>query len=219
MNTIKHLGARIRAERETQQISRSELAKAAGIAVSTLSDLELGESKSTSALHKIAARLGVSPHWLETGKGPKTAGHSVAADDWTDITGFAQSAAAGDGSAPDDYAETHTLKFKSSSLRRKGLFARKLAVFYARGDSMLPRIHDGDALLFDQGSTSPEDDKIFIVRFEGHFYAKRLLNLGGEWFLASDNPYDPRWRKPIPVRSDETFEIVGRVRWIGSWED
>ncbi len=54
------IGSRIRAERESQGISRTELAKFAGIATSTLSDLELGHSRSTTALHKIAERLGVS---------------------------------------------------------------------------------------------------------------------------------------------------------------
>lgn len=62
------IGKRIRELREAQRISRSELAKAMGIAVSTLSDLELGESKSTTALHKAAAKLGTTPEYLETGR-------------------------------------------------------------------------------------------------------------------------------------------------------
>lgn len=62
------IGQRIRELRESQRMSRSELAKAMGIAVSTLSDLELGESKSTTALHKAAAKLGTTPEYLETGK-------------------------------------------------------------------------------------------------------------------------------------------------------
>lgn len=65
MDTI---GSRIRAVREKQEISRADLAKSAGIKPSTLSDLELGLSKTTTALHKIARRLGVSVDWLETGR-------------------------------------------------------------------------------------------------------------------------------------------------------
>ena len=71
---MDNIGSRIRAEREAQDISRSELAKCAGIAPTTLSNLELGLSKSSTALHKIARRLGVQADWLETGKGPKVAG-------------------------------------------------------------------------------------------------------------------------------------------------
>ena len=45
MDTI---GTRIRAEREAQGISRNDLAKAAGIAPTTLSNLELGLSRSSA---------------------------------------------------------------------------------------------------------------------------------------------------------------------------
>lgn len=63
------IGSRIRAERERQNISRTALAKAAGIGVSTLSDLELGYSSTTTALHRIAKHLGVRVEYLETGSG------------------------------------------------------------------------------------------------------------------------------------------------------
>lgn len=76
-NAFMHLGERIRAERESQGITRAELARAAGIAPSTLSDLELGLSKGTTALHKIASHLRVSPEWLETGKASKPAALAV----------------------------------------------------------------------------------------------------------------------------------------------
>jgi len=65
------IGERIRAEREREKISRAALAKAAGIAVSTLSDLENGRSYGTTALHRIAKFLGVRAEYLETGIGPK----------------------------------------------------------------------------------------------------------------------------------------------------
>lgn len=125
----------------------------------------------------------------------------------------------GDGSLPQDYAETHKLKFKASSLRRKGLFAKNLAVYYGSGDSMEPRIRDGDAILFDMSDTAPKDDNIYIVNYDGHVMAKRLQKLGKDWFLVSENRENPKWRKPVLINFDDGFSIVGRVRWIGSWED
>lgn len=79
-NPCMRTGDRIRAEREAQKISRTELARYAGIATSTLSDLELGLSKGTTALHKIAERLGVNPTWLETGRGAKHPSHPMRSD-------------------------------------------------------------------------------------------------------------------------------------------
>lgn len=90
----------------------------------------------------------------DAGTKPKAIRHT---SEWSDVVAYAQHAAAGDGSVPDEYAETARLKFKASSLRKKGLHARKLAIFTARGDSMEPRILDGDALLFDQDDTAPRD--------------------------------------------------------------
>jgi transcriptional regulator with XRE-family HTH domain len=80
---VETIGERVRAEREAQKLSRPALARAAGIAPTTLSDLELGLSKSTTALHKIADRLGVRVEWLETGKGEKVASQSAGLDDAT----------------------------------------------------------------------------------------------------------------------------------------
>lgn len=138
---------------------------------------------------------------------------------WLDVLVYDQGVAAGDGMVPDDYAETDRLKFKRSSLQRKGLASRKLEVFYARGDSMEPRIHDGDALLIDRTDTNPVDGVIYMVSYNGELYVKRLHQYGNQWFLVSDNGSDPKWRKPRPVDIGSTLEIIGRVRWIGSWED
>lgn len=138
---------------------------------------------------------------------------------WTDVVGYAQAAALGDGSIPEDYAETHALKFKRSSLSRKGLKADRLAVYYGDGDSMEPTIETGDAILFDTSDTRLQDGKIFMVRYDGHITAKRMVKLGRAWFLSSDNATDPKWRKPVPVDETRDFEVIGRVRWIAGWED
>lgn len=70
-NVDMGIGARIRAERQRKKIGPAEFAKRVGLAKSTLMDLERGESKSSTKLHKIATELNVTPVWLETGRGPK----------------------------------------------------------------------------------------------------------------------------------------------------
>lgn len=143
--------------------------------------------------------------------------------DWSDIRAVRTAAALGDGAEPDDYAETHKLKFRADSLRRKGLRGDRLCVIYGRGDSMLPRIRSGDAILFDTGDTTPRDGALFVVSYDrsgaGGLLAKQLVELGGRWFIQSLNKDDPKGRKPVPIDETKGFEIHGRVRWIGSWED
>lgn len=220
MPAMKTIGERIREEREAQGISREELALAAGIAKTTLADLEVGESKSTTKLHKIANRLGVRAEWLETGSGAKTAS-SLSDGDWADITGYAQSVGLGQGTEAQEYAETHKLKFRADSLHRKRLNPHKLHVMYGDGDSMLPRITKGDAILFDESDKSPRDGKLFVVEWKGEIYVKRCEVIDDIVFFRADNPAgDHNWKKPKRADSSrDPITVIGRVRWIGSWED
>ncbi|OOG61423.1 hypothetical protein B0E46_15705 [Rhodanobacter sp. B04] len=68
MNTI---GDRIRERRLELGMSVEVLAKAVGLKPTTLYDLERGDSKSTTKLHRFADELGLNADWLETGKGVK----------------------------------------------------------------------------------------------------------------------------------------------------
>lgn len=219
------IGERIRQEREAQGISRKELAQHAGIGVSTLSDLELGLSKNTTALHKIAARLQIRPEYLESGKGPKDAVSRVDESDWADVTGWSQAVGLGAGAEAQEYAETHSLKFKKTSLRRRGLLGRDLAVYYGKGDSMEPTIQDGDAILFDTSDTRPVDGSLYVIQVDGmanpEYYVKRALVLEAGVHFQSDNPAgDHQWRKPKPMNSaKEPITIIGRVHWVGGWRD
>lgn len=225
MNSI---GTRIRSEREAQKVSRAELARFAGIAATTLSDLELGLSKSTTALHKIAARLGVRPEWIETGKGPKDAVQlSPDSDsDYTDVVGYSQAVGLGAGGAEAvDYAETHSLKFKKTSLRKRGILNRPLAVYYGKGDSMEPTIEDGDAILFDTSDTRVVDGVLYVIQVDGaanpEYYVKRAMVLDAGIYFASDNPNgDHDWKKPKAKDSQKhPITVIGRVHWIGGWAD
>lgn len=51
-------------------LSREELAKAVGMAKTTLQTLEDNKQKTTTKLHRLAAYFHVRVAWLETGKGP-----------------------------------------------------------------------------------------------------------------------------------------------------
>lgn len=167
---------------------------------------------------KFAQLLGVSPSEIRPDLDalPKD---RLSTDEYDDIRATTQGVALGAGAVPEEYAETHSLKFKSSSLRRKGLRAPQLEIYYGSGDSMEPRIHDGDAILVDRSDTRVVDDKIYFIRYDGHFFVKRLQMNSGMLFIVSDNRDNPQWRKPILVKPSDDFEVIGRVRWLGSWED
>jgi phage repressor protein C with HTH and peptisase S24 domain len=141
--------------------------------------------------------------------------------EWPNILGYSQAVGLGNGVEAVEYAETHKLKFRARSLAKKGLFPENLAVMYGAGDSMLPRIKAGDAILFDTTDVRPRHNGIFVVRMGREIFAKRCLLLDDLVYFDSINPNgDHRWNRPRRMDSSkEPIEIVGRVRWIGSWED
>lgn len=146
-------------------------------------------------------------------------------DEWADVRGFPQQVGLGDGVEGEEYAEAYKLKFRRRSLDGKRLRPQTLAVVYGKGDSMLPRIHNGDAILFDTSDTVPKDGKLYVVHAMGlrgpEYSVKRCLELDGTIYFEALNPDgDHGWKKPR--RKDDPkrpIQIDGRVRWIGSWED
>ncbi len=219
------IGTRVRLEREAQGIDRKELARLTGIGYSTLSELERGGMQTSTKLRVIADALGVSLRWLETGKGPKTLKVEVPEDDYTDIVGYSQAAGLGNGAEAVEYAETHSLKFKKTSLRRRGILNRPLAVYYGKGDSMEPAIKDGDAILFDSSDTRVVDGVMYVIQIDGYanpeFYVKRAMVLDTGVYFQSDNPAgDHAWKKPKAMNSTkQPITVIGRVHWIGGWAD
>lgn len=164
--------------------------------------------------------LGISATWVLKGKGPMLVPRVDQEETWSDVLAYAQAIGLGKGAEAQDYAETHALKFKSSSLQRKNLNPSKLAVMYGDGDSMEPRIKQGDAILFDTSDTRPADGGIFVVQWRGEIYAKRALVLDDAVYFQTDNVNgDHNWLKPKRMDAKrDPVEVLGRVRWIGSWE-
>lgn len=223
MNTI---GERIKEVRRLRGLSRPQLAEAARIKYPTLAGIENNDQAGTTQLPQIADALGVSPKWLQTGKGPMEAPASQGDDsDYADVIGYAQAAGLGAGAEAVEYAETHSLKFKKTSLRRRGIHNKPLAVYYGKGDSMEPTIEDGDAILFDTSDTRPADGVLYVIQVDGQanpeYYVKRAMVLDAGVYFASDNPAgDHNWKKPKPMESKRNpITVIGRVHWIGGWAD
>lgn len=64
-----NIGERIRVARKALGLTQEELGIKAGMAQSTISELERGDSAKTFSAVALAAALEVNAHWLETGLG------------------------------------------------------------------------------------------------------------------------------------------------------
>ena len=203
---METIGSRIRAEREAQGISRAELAKFAGIASTTLSNLELGLSKSSTALHKIASRLGVHADWLESGKGPKTAeDRPVAPFSETETPPgyvrfdlFEGSAGMGAGMVNQDYPEVvKTIEVAEWEVRRKlGYLPQpgRIQLITGRGPSMRPKLEDGDIVWIDTSCDYFDGDDYYLINIGGETQIKMLQKRGDGLYVISVNTDFPAYR-------------------------
>ena len=93
------------------------------------------------------------------------------------------------------------------TLREYGASAKSTEIVYAQGDSMLPDIKSGDALLVDTSQTDVIDGVIYAFNFDGQPMCKRLQKIGKNLKAISSNPlFDP-----FIIDGTCQFNIVGRV--------
>jgi phage repressor protein C with HTH and peptisase S24 domain len=221
MGTMKE---RLRHALKARGLTPVELIAKTGLSKGTvyfLLDGTTGQEKvRAETIARICKALRISKDWLLHGRGDMDdAPHDD--QEWRDVLGYTQAVGLGTGAEADEYAEAHKLKFRAASFKRKGLHPDKVAVFYGKGESMLPRIRPGDAILFDTADTKPVDGAIYVILWRGEYYAKRALLLDDSVYFTTDNPSgDHQWNKPKRMDAKrESIQVIGRVRWIGSWED
>lgn len=71
---MDNFASRVRARRKEIGISQVDLAKAAGVSQTTISDIERGRNEGSAEIVAIATALQCNAEWLSTGKGPKKPG-------------------------------------------------------------------------------------------------------------------------------------------------
>lgn len=87
----------------------------------------------------------------------------------------------------------------------------RLSLLPARGDSMLPLIHDGDMMLVDEADRRlGARGTVYVIRLDGALVVKRVSVKAGQAAIVSDNPDYP----PIAPRPANQVDIVGRVVWL-----
>ncbi len=220
---IEAFKARIRELIAALPYTKAEVAERLGVTPQAVTGWETKGRISRKSLAGLAALADVSVDSIMGAPEPQRPYHPAPA--WEDIRGYAQAVGLSDGVEAQEYASTHKLKFRADSLARKRLNHRSLAVMYGQGDSMLPRIREGDAILFDTSDTRPRDEALFVIQTHGvagnAYSVKRCRHFGEDVYFDALNPEgDHQWRKPRKMDDKRhPITIIGRVRWLGSWED
>jgi len=120
-------------------------------------------------------------------------------------------ASAGPGGLAEDDRLLGSDLFDPRLLAALDVRAGESAVLRARGDSMSPTIEDGDSMLIDERDRKiASRGGIFVIRMDGALMVKRVAKAGERLVVTSDNRDFP----PIPPRTPDEIEVIGRVVWL-----
>ena len=83
----------------------------------------------------------------------------------------------------------------------------RASIIRVAGDSMAPGLVDGDRLLVDETSRTPDaTGGVYVVRLDGVLLVKRVRRVGGQLVVTSDNPDAGAVPAGVPV-------VIGRAVW------
>ena len=105
--------------------------------------------------------------------------------------------------------EGDMIVFKRRWYDMHGYKPDKLVAIRVQGQSMEPKLNQGDTVVINTEDATPKDGFIFAVNYEGEAVIKRLVRDRGEWWLSSDNADQVRY--PRKACSGDACIIIGRM--------
>lgn len=210
--------ANLKRYRDASGLTQEQLALAAGWSgQSRVANYEAGtRTPSLEHVEALARALRITR--------PELLGDAVE-NGFSTVQALAAAVGLSDGEEANDYATTHGLKFRTDSLRKKGLLGADLAVLYGKGDSMAPVIETGDAVLFNKDDREQiRHEGLYVVQLPGTNHhdlitVKQAELIGDIVTFRALNPQgDHHWRKPR-LKNDprNPIAVVGKVCWVGKW--
>lgn len=209
---MTEISDRIMSTRKAAGLSRRAFAEALGIGEAKVQALETARQRvDHDVLASIADRFEVDANWLLFGD---IRHYAVDSNDpaFVQIPRYTVSAEAGNsGSYISDPVDVTYYAFSLQWIKRRGLDPKELQIIEVRGDSMEPKLWEGDLILIDRSQKDPKDGKAFVVRVWDEFVVKHVQIIGQSAIsLHSANTLYPPRELPYPL-DDRDFQIIGQV--------
>ncbi len=211
--------------------SADRLARSMGVSPSAFRKWLKGEAEpSRERLVALARATGVGVAWLAEGEGPepvfeqsagsrRRTGVRDTADeaDWSNFVLLPRrpEAAAAGGTTPAAPAGNEFMALRHDWVRTVcGVEPGNLILETAIGESMTPKIRDGNTLLIDTADQTFGHFGIYVLEINGHRLVKRVQRKhDGSLVLISDNAaYLP---DEVDKAAASSISVVGRVVWVG----
>lgn len=207
--------ARLRTLREELGLTQAETAEKLDVSLATYGAWEQGRRKpGYEELDRICKLFLTSADWLMYGTDTGHFGGAQPQLVW--IPHYNVELGAGPAFALDNSQIQQYRAFEQDYIRAHGLDKTKLSVCKVRGDSMAPRIHDGDLVLVDHRPLSAYVDDIYAIRYgnnEGVIKTLQFLPGNRVKVISENRKYDP-FELDLADAGDD-FAIIGRAVWHG----
>lgn len=205
VNNSIAFGERLRSERNRLGLAQAEFGAKVGVSKTSQFNYEAGDRSPDAEYLVRAAALGVDVTYVLTGQ------HLDTPDDFVIIPQHDVAASAGPGAVNGGEKINGGLSFSRRWLSKRGLHPSALRVIDVVGESMQPRLHDGDKVLVDVSDTSPKSGRVYVLRQGDELLVKHCQLLPNAVLrVSSANPDYPTYDIDLSKAGDVT--IVGRVR-------
>ena len=127
--------------------------------------------------------------------------------------------AAGIGSEYNIERRGPKLRFSKSTLRRCGVETEAAACVKVSGNSMEPRLFDGDVVGVNTFDTKVVDGKVYAINHDGLLRVKRLYRIPGNGLRINSINSDEHPDEKYFGRELEQIKVIGKVFWHTSiWD-
>lgn len=234
MNDDKGVMERLGLLMRESGISQIEIANALKISAQAVNNWFSRKKIGVKAAREICLKYGYSLEWLLSGTGSKKIndGNLISSnfviteadpgdekqEEFIQVPMLNIKLSAGNGVINEDESKKYTLPFRAYSLSKRGINPRYVSAVYVTGDSMYPRMGDGDVVAINLQETEIRDGKIYAIRIGDVQKIKTLIqNSDGTITLRSFNILEFK-DETITKSQIETgeFKVIGRVFWISS---
>lgn len=211
---MKTIGERIKEERLRLGMTQEKMADLCGVGRQAQLRYEADDRSPDGYYFEAIAKAGGNLEYILTGRtsfSVKEDHPKYSAPDYVEIAHYNVQAAAGSGVIPVSEELLQPLAFRRDWLVKRHLSPNDLVIVDVKGESMEPKLLNGDLVLVDKSQTDIASGKTFVLRMDGHILVKNLQLLPhGLVQVASFNTGYPAYQVDL---SDESLDmaVIGRV--------
>jgi len=219
----KTIGGRIAEARTAAGLNQSQLAAKIGVTPQSIQHWENDRTAPRgNRIEELAKTLEVTPEWLTFGSSTAPEGASGEIIHSYEVSSYAAQIplldielAAGAGTYANMEVATEHVTVGKEIFVQHGIAEEQVVAVRVKGESMSPRLHDGDTILVDTSDKIPKDQQVYAIAVEEDLKVKRLVRrMDGNWLIRSDNRDFADYDEVISPVNFQNLRVIGRVFMI-----